>query len=101
MDYSIQIQTADVRMAGTDADVHITLVGSLGTTKRLPLCHGAGCPLAWFQRGRTDIFQQRAADVGELEEVVMGHNNAGAGSNAWLQGSGGEALIGRLQCLKS
>jgi lipoxygenase homology domain-containing protein 1 len=86
VDYSIQIQTADVRLAGTDADVHVALVGSLGTTKRLPLQHGAGCPHEWFQRGRTDTFQERAVDVGELEEVVIGHNNTGAalmlGSNA-------------------
>jgi hypothetical protein len=78
VDYLIQVQTADVRLAGTDADVHVALVGSSGSTKRLPLQHGSGFPPEWFQRGHLDIFHESSVDIGKLEEVVIGHNNKGA-----------------------
>lgn len=77
--YTIAVETANVRGASTDADVHIALMGDRGTTGRLALRHAAGQPSEWLQRGRTDIFTEEAADVGALEQAVIGHNNTGAG----------------------
>ena len=76
--YTIAVETADVRGASTDADVHIALIGDAGSTGRLELRHAAGQPSEWLQRGRTDVFTERAADVGRLEQAVIGHNNRGA-----------------------
>lgn len=50
--YKVEVQTGDVRGAGTDSDVSITVFGSKGDTGSRPLETGAND----FERGHLDTF---------------------------------------------
>ena len=76
--YQITVETGDVRGAGTDANVYITLHGSKGVmTDRLLESHPDN-----FERGRTDVFTVRSNDLGEIECLGVSHDNSGP-SPAW------------------
>lgn len=51
--YLVDVYTGDVRGAGTDASVFITLFGDKATSARLPLPGGKSL----FERGKKDSFQ--------------------------------------------
>lgn len=68
--------------AGTDADVFISLKGSNGTFGPYTLPAG---PEA-FETGCRDTFKLATPDIGDLQEVVIGHNNMGMGAAWFLQG---------------
>jgi hypothetical protein len=51
--YSITLVTSDLRGAGTDADVHVQLVGAAGSSERTVL---ASTP-EQFERGSRDTFR--------------------------------------------
>ena len=76
--YRITVETGDVRGAGTDANVFVTLHGSKGTmSDRLLESHPEN-----FERGRTDVFTVRTQDLGEIERIDLRHDNSGP-SPAW------------------
>ena len=50
--YTFLITTTDIRGAGTDADVHVTLHGELGDTPTTVL----QSQMEHFERGQTDKF---------------------------------------------
>jgi hypothetical protein len=68
--------------AGTDADVFITLKGSSSTFGPYTLPAG---PEA-FETGCRDKFKLSNPELGDLQEVVIGHNNIGLGPAWFLQG---------------
>lgn len=68
--YRIRVTTSDTRGAGTDANVFINLFGRQGTTSRRRLETSANN----FERGRTDEFCIKAADLGDVERVEIGHD---------------------------
>jgi hypothetical protein len=68
--------------AGTDADVFITLKGSSSSFGPYTLPAG---PEA-FETGCRDKFKLSTPDLGDLQEVVIGHNNLGLGPAWFLQG---------------
>lgn len=85
MQYTIEVTTADERLAGTDADVHVCLRGSAGSTGRLALRHAAAAACNgdaphrdWFERGQTDTFVESGADVGTVAALNVAHNSKGA-----------------------
>ena len=61
--YEIIVVTADVRSAGTDANVFITVYGTNGDTGKRPLTQKFR---NLFERGQTDKFQIEAIDLGQL-----------------------------------
>lgn len=72
------METGDVRGAGTDANVYITLHGSSGVmSDKLLESHPEN-----FERGRTDVFTVRTQDLGEIERLDLRHDNTGP-SPAW------------------
>ena len=81
--YQISVFTADVRNAGTDANVHIILYGEHGDSGKMELrsslSHGDK-----FERGRTDVFRVEAADLGALHKIRIGHDNHGLGASWFL-----------------
>lgn len=68
--------------AGTDADVFITLKGSSSSFGPYTLPAG---PEA-FETGCRDKFKLSTPELGDLQEVVIGHNNLGLGPAWFLQG---------------
>ncbi|KAK3253157.1 hypothetical protein CYMTET_37584 [Cymbomonas tetramitiformis] len=78
--YTVTTHTADVRGAGTDADVYITLVGTTSRVGPRFLVPPSGDP---FERGQADSFTFEAGDVGAVTQIIIGHNNKGWGA-AWM-----------------
>ncbi|KAF6256823.1 hypothetical protein COO60DRAFT_1640423 [Scenedesmus sp. NREL 46B-D3] len=65
--YKVEVQTSDVRGAGTDADVLLTMFGSAGDSGPLKLFTSAND----FERGRLDTFFVQAPDVGSISSVQL------------------------------
>ena len=81
--YKIDVTTSDIRGAGTDANVSITLFGSNGlNTGKVKLGHSKSD----FERGNTDTFFTEFLDLGDIPEVEVEHDNAGVGPGWHLQG---------------
>jgi len=77
--WDVQVWTSDVRGAGTDADVFVQVLGSLGTSAELQL-HSRSMD-AW-ERGQVDECQPILLDVGSPQQLRVWHNGRGA-SPAW------------------
>ena len=72
LSYRVTVTTADERSAGTDANVKLTIYGSLGDSGKRPL------EQRWrdlFERGQTDVFELSCLDMGELERIKLEHDN--------------------------
>ena len=61
--YEIVVITGDVKGAGTNANVHITIFGTNGNTGKRPLTKAFR---DLFERNQTDKFQIEALDLGKL-----------------------------------
>ena len=72
--YVIETLTSDLRGAGTDAGVSIVLFGEKGETDALLLESSADN----FRRGKKDVFNVNAPDVGKIIRVRLGHDNKGS-----------------------
>jgi lipoxygenase homology domain-containing protein 1 len=64
------VRTGDVRGAGTDANVFIALHGKKGSTGSFFLETSSNN----FERGACDEFAIRAADVGNIQSIEIGHD---------------------------
>lgn len=80
--YEVAVVTGKARGAGTDATVHITLIGENGDTGDRELRKSKE---HWnkFESGHTDTFIVEAADLGELKVLQVWHDNDAAGGSAW------------------
>ena len=65
--------------SGTDANVFIQLFGDKGKTGEYKLDSSSND----FERGQTDEFSVEALDIGIVQRIRIGHDNAGLGS-AWF-----------------
>ncbi|KAI8462529.1 MAG: hypothetical protein J3K34DRAFT_500007 [Monoraphidium minutum] len=81
--YRVTVRTSDLKGAGTDAAVALTLVGSAGASGPHPLENDGRC----FRRGGIDEFEMVAA-VGELRAIRIGHDGAGPDPAWHLQARG-------------
>jgi len=89
------------RGAGTDADVFIELYGDKGTVGQTRLDTKANN----FERNARDEFKVKSASIGDLQKVIIWHNNGGP-SPAWHLrqvcvggGVGGVVLVAPLACV--
>lgn len=74
MVYELSVRTGDVRRAGTNADVYITLHGTNGNSREYLLDDKGND----FRKGKTDTFIVRElADLGELTSVRIRHDGSG------------------------
>ncbi|KAJ9527245.1 hypothetical protein QJQ45_025481 [Haematococcus lacustris] len=80
----VVVKTSDVKGAGTDANVYLTLFGEQegkpANSGPQRLENNANN----FERGMADIFELEAA-VGELRYIKIGHDNTGLGPSWHLQ----------------
>lgn len=76
--YTVAVQTSDLKGAGTDANVYVVLIGAGGEkTEKLAL-HAAAHDD--FERGQRDVFILEVPDVGEVEQIEIGHDGTSAKS---------------------
>ena len=72
--YEVRIETGRVEDAGTDAEVFLRLSGSEGSSDRIrlnPLLSSDA-----FEYGNTNIVHIVSHDLGELQEIDIGHDNS-------------------------
>ncbi|XP_066480514.1 oxygen-regulated protein 1 [Tiliqua scincoides] len=77
--YDLYISTDASPESGTDADVYVTLRGSMGDTGRRKLLRNSKDV---FTKGKVDVFQVKAVDIGTLYELVV---EKGKGSDWHLE----------------
>ncbi|CAF2908011.1 unnamed protein product [Rotaria sp. Silwood2] len=78
--YKITVYTGNKKSAGTDADVFITLYGNLGETSAIMLDNKKKN----FEAGQKDEFTIECPTVGELNKILIAHNNKGLASGWFL-----------------
>nr|XP_020476822.1 lipoxygenase homology domain-containing protein 1-like isoform X2 [Monopterus albus] len=78
--YEIIVVTGDEKGAGTDANVFIVIYGSSGDSGRRKLRQKFR---NLFERGQTDRFLLEMLDMGELQKVLVEHDNSGI-NPSWL-----------------
>ncbi|KAL8610436.1 hypothetical protein ACOMHN_035153 [Nucella lapillus] len=81
-EFEVTVETGKKRLAGTDANVYITLNGSEGHSRKhhLNALNRGSC----FQRGQTDKFKIRLANIGEIRSMRIEHNGEGMASGWFL-----------------
>jgi len=78
--YTLDIITADKLGAGTDANVYAVIIGSKGQTSKITFPEDKSN--SRFEQGCTDSFTVEVeGDVGDILELVLGHDNKGGGSD--------------------
>uniref|UniRef100_A0A4W3I0Q9 Lipoxygenase homology PLAT domains 1 n=1 Tax=Callorhinchus milii TaxID=7868 RepID=A0A4W3I0Q9_CALMI len=82
INYEVQVQTGNVRSAGTNAQIFIQIYGENGKTEVIDLRSRSDN----FERAAMDIFKQiQATDVGKLIKIRIGHDGSGMGDGWYLE----------------
>jgi hypothetical protein len=77
LEYEIIVITGDIRGAGTDSQVYVTLFGDHGKrTEKLPLKNSSNNKNP-FERNQTDTFRVKGDYIGELVKLRIEHDNTG------------------------
>jgi hypothetical protein len=79
--WEVGLVTGKTLGAGTDADVWLQLRGQINTWGPSVLPAGREA----FEAGRSDRFQLQTPELGELVEVVVGHDGTGMGAAWYLE----------------
>jgi len=77
--YRITTITGHESGAGTDANVWMTLIGVQGKLEKVKLDNDSNN----FETGKVDVFKAECLDLGDLKQVIIGHDNSGLGPD-WL-----------------
>ncbi len=77
--YNIYVTTSDLELSGTDANVYIYIHGRSGLKAGKIYLKSSKMNMNMFERGKTDFFEIREIDVGEIEMIRIGHDNSGLG----------------------
>lgn len=80
--YELIVITGDVKGAGTDANVFVTIFGVNGDSGKRQLQQKFR---NLFERGRTDRFVMEMLDLGELLRVKVEHDNHGSNCGWYLE----------------
>ena len=65
--YKVEVKTLNAPGAGTDGDVTLNIIGSLGQTLPRKLDNLRNN----FEAGKTDKFEIKALDIGKIEKIVL------------------------------
>lgn len=63
--------TSDIRNAGTDSNVFIQLFGEKNDSGKITL-ETSKTNRNKFERGQTDVFEIKEADVGDIQKIRIG-----------------------------
>ncbi|CAM2710921.1 unnamed protein product [Rotaria socialis] len=78
--YKVTVYTGNKMGAGTDADVFITIYGDSGETGAIQLDDRKNN----FEAGKKDEFVIECPNVGEINKILIAHNNKGAAPGWFL-----------------
>ncbi|XP_075870025.1 lipoxygenase homology domain-containing protein 1 [Nelusetta ayraudi] len=79
--YEVVTVSGDVKGAGTDANVFVTLFGDFGVS---PKVHLASKSRTAFERNKTDVFRIKTHNVGPLKKMRIEHDNTGMNASWFL-----------------
>ena len=79
--YEISIYTGDVKSAGTDAKVSMTVFGAQGTTPDIVLEKDE----SRFERNAMDVIKMDLEDVGRLLKIRIGQDGTGNRPSWYLE----------------
>ncbi|XP_033845859.1 lipoxygenase homology domain-containing protein 1-like [Periophthalmus magnuspinnatus] len=79
--YEVVAVTGDVKGAGTDANVFVTLFGEFGVT---PKVHLASKSRTAFEKNKTDVFRIKTHNVGPIIKLRIEHDNTGMNASWFL-----------------
>ncbi|XP_033890281.3 lipoxygenase homology domain-containing protein 1-like [Acipenser ruthenus] len=79
--YEVVTITGDVRGAGTDANIFVTLFGEYGIT---PKVHLASKSRTAFEKNKTDVFRIKTNNVGQIQKIRIEHDNTGMNASWFL-----------------
>ncbi|XP_016306772.1 lipoxygenase homology domain-containing protein 1-like [Sinocyclocheilus anshuiensis] len=79
--YEAVTVTGDVKGAGTDANVFVTLYGEFGVT---PKVHLARKSRTAFEKNKTDVFRIKTHNVGPIKKIRIEHDNTGMSARWFL-----------------
>nr|KAF6471720.1 lipoxygenase homology domains 1 [Molossus molossus] len=80
--YEVVTATGDVRGAGTDANVFITIFGEHGLSPKL---HLTSKSKSAFEKANIDVFRVRTNNVGLIYKIRIEHDNTGLNSSWFLE----------------
>ena len=76
--YKVHVFTGDKWRGGTDANVYLCIYGEKGDTGKRQLKQSS-TNRNKFERNQEDIFDIECADLGRLNKILIGHDNANFG----------------------
>lgn len=80
-EYEVVAVTGNMKGAGTDANVFMTLFGKTGQTPKLQLKNNSSdC----FERNQSDIFVLKTTCVGPMSKIRIEHDNKGFAAGWYL-----------------
>nr|KAF6422944.1 lipoxygenase homology domains 1 [Rousettus aegyptiacus] len=79
--YEVVTATGDVRGAGTDANVFVTLFGENGLSPKLHLTSKSESA---FEKANVDVFRVRTNNVGLIYKIRIEHDNTGLNASWYL-----------------
>uniref|UniRef100_I3MZW8 Lipoxygenase homology PLAT domains 1 n=1 Tax=Ictidomys tridecemlineatus TaxID=43179 RepID=I3MZW8_ICTTR len=79
--YEVVTATGDVRGAGTDANVFITIFGENGLSPKLHLTSKSESA---FEKANVDVFRVRTNNVGLVYKIRIEHDNTGLNASWYL-----------------
>ncbi|KAM9225590.1 lipoxygenase homology domain-containing protein 1 isoform 3-T3 [Dugong dugon] len=79
--YEVVTTTGDVRGAGTDANVFITIFGENGLSPKLHLTSKSESA---FEKANVDVFRVRTNNVGLIYKIRIEHDNTGLNASWYL-----------------
>ncbi|KAM6219878.1 lipoxygenase homology domain-containing protein 1 isoform 3-T3 [Rhynchocyon petersi] len=79
--YEVVTATGDVRGAGTDANVFITIFGEHGLSPKLHLTSKSESA---FEKANVDVFRVRTNNVGLIYKIRIEHDNTGLNASWYL-----------------
>ncbi|XP_030623777.1 lipoxygenase homology domain-containing protein 1 [Chanos chanos] len=83
--YEVVTVTGDVRGAGTDANVFVTLFGDFGVTPKVHLASNTEKrSRTAFEKNKTDVFRIKTHNVGPLRKLRIEHDNTGMSASWFL-----------------
>ncbi|KAM4028013.1 oxygen-regulated protein 1 [Anomaloglossus baeobatrachus] len=80
--YSVYTRTGDFPASSTDADVFITIFGENGDSSKRQLIQTASPAI--FGKGKINVFNIKAVDLGMLSSIHIEHNAVGYGAGWYL-----------------
>lgn len=71
VEYTITLQTGDLKGASSDGNVYIEIFGELGSSGRQTLTASSAQS---FERNSTDVFRICCKDLGMLQKICISHD---------------------------